>query len=115
MAENNTQVVQLSGLQVHFALPKGPLDHLLSREARVVRAVDGVDLSIGRGETVALVGESGSGKSTVGRVIAKLVQPTGGQMVFEDQDVTAVQGHRNLRTYRQRVQMIFQDAYQALN
>ncbi|TJW27946.1 MAG: ATP-binding cassette domain-containing protein, partial [Mesorhizobium sp.] len=69
----------------------------------------------GRGEIVALVGESGSGKTTVGRVITKLAQPTGGKLLFEGHDMTSVQGTSALRPYRRRVQMIFQDAYQSLN
>ncbi|WP_404926406.1 ABC transporter ATP-binding protein [Mesorhizobium sp. ORM16] len=105
----------LESLQVHFPIQGGLFDRVLGRPAGAVRAVDGIDLNVRRGEIVALVGESGSGKTTVGRVIAKLTQPTGGRMLFERRDMTSVQGTSALRPYRHRVQMIFQDAYQALN
>lgn len=105
----------MENLQVHFAGRGRILDRVLARPVAAVRAVDGIDLTIGRGEIVAVVGESGSGKSTVGRVITKLIQPTGGKLFFAGRDVTSVEGFSALRSYRHRVQMIFQDAYQALN
>ncbi|MER8868194.1 ABC transporter ATP-binding protein [Mesorhizobium sp. M0751] len=112
---DNADILRLENLQVGFPIQGGLFDSMLGRPSSVVRAVDGVDLNIGRGEIVALVGESGSGKTTVGRVITKLVQPTGGKLLFDGEDVTALQGFSALRPYRHRVQMIFQDAYQALN
>ncbi|WP_136617848.1 MULTISPECIES: ABC transporter ATP-binding protein [Mesorhizobium] len=112
---DTADILRLESLQVHFPIQGGLFDHVLGRPAGAVRAVDGIDLNIGRGEIVALVGESGSGKTTVGRVITKLAQPTGGRMLFEGRDMTSVQGSSALRPYRHRVQMIFQDAYQALN
>ncbi|WP_245491375.1 ABC transporter ATP-binding protein, partial [Mesorhizobium sp. M2A.F.Ca.ET.037.01.1.1] len=98
-----------------FPIQGGLFDRVLGRPGGAVRAVDGIDLNIGRGEIVALVGESGSGKTTVGRVITKLAQPTGGRLLFDGRDLTAERGSSALRPYRHRVQMIFQDAYQALN
>lgn len=112
---DNVGILQLENLQVRFPIHGGLFDSVLGRTRGAVRAVDGVDLNIGRGEIVALVGESGSGKTTIGRVITKLVQPTGGRLVFDGKDMTSVQGFSALRPYRHRVQMIFQDAYQALN
>ncbi|WP_024312572.1 ABC transporter ATP-binding protein [Sinorhizobium medicae] len=109
-----TDIMALENLQVHFPGRGGMLSNLFGRPAAHVRAIDGVDLTVRRGEIVAVVGESGSGKSTVGRVITKLVQPTGGKLVFDGKDMTSVEGSA-LRPYRRRVQMIFQDAYQALN
>jgi oligopeptide/dipeptide ABC transporter ATP-binding protein len=108
-------IVRLESLKVHFQVRGSPFDWALGRKGKQVRAVDGVDLAIGRNEIVALVGESGSGKTTIGRVIAKLEAPTGGRLIFDGDDVTETQGSRVLRPYRRRVQMIFQDAYQALN
>ncbi|RWG80889.1 MAG: ABC transporter ATP-binding protein [Mesorhizobium sp.] len=108
-------ILRLESIKVHFPIQGGLFDRVLNRPAGAVRAVDGIDLNVRRGEIVALVGESGSGKTTVGRVITKLAQPTGGRLLFEGRDMTSVQGTSALRPYRHRVQMIFQDAYQALN
>ena len=78
---------------------------IFSRERRVVKAVDGVDLSVARGETVGLVGESGCGKSTLGRTIARLYEPTEGEIIFAGA----------AKPDRRRMQMIFQDPYASLN
>lgn len=112
---NHPEVLRLENLQVHYGVQGGILKHVFGRPAGGVRAVDGLDLTIGRGEIVAVVGESGSGKSTVGRAITKLVQPTGGKLLFQGRDMTSVRGASALAPYRRSVQMIFQDAYQALN
>lgn len=111
----SAEVLRLQDLQVHYPIQGGVFDRLLGRQSGGVRAVDGIDLTIGRGEIVAVVGESGSGKTTLGRVVTNLVRPTGGRLLFEGRDMTSAQGFKALRRYRRRVQMIFQDAYQALN
>ncbi len=108
-------LLRLEGLEVHFPVRGGLLDSLLRRTRGVVRAVDGIDLAIRKGEVLALVGESGSGKTTTGRVIVKLTRQTGGRVMFEGKDVSGLWGTRALRDYRRRVQLIFQDPYETLN
>jgi oligopeptide transport system ATP-binding protein len=96
-------LLRVDGLRVHFPAPRG-----------VVRAVDGVDLAIGEGETLGLVGESGCGKSTAARGIARLVRPTAGTVVFEGRDLAGL-GPAELRASRRRMQMVFQDPYASLD
>lgn len=108
-------VLRLDDLQVQFAVRGGLRSRLLGRPAGVVRAVDGVDLTIKNGEVLALVGESGSGKTTIGRVIVKLTRQTAGRIWLDDEDVSDLWGVRQLRAYRRRVQIVFQDPYETLN
>jgi oligopeptide/dipeptide ABC transporter ATP-binding protein len=94
-------------LQVHFPVRSKELGR---RTGGVVRAVDGVDLDIHRGETLGLVGESGCGKSTLGNALLRLVEPTGGTVVFDGTDVTALD-RRRMRSLRRRAGMVFQDPF----
>ncbi|MBV9119224.1 MAG: ATP-binding cassette domain-containing protein [Chloroflexi bacterium] len=96
---------------MHFPLTKGII---FQRRVGAVQAVDGLDFSVRKGETLGLVGESGCGKSTTGRAILQLYRPTEGEVLFEGTDLTKIGGER-LRRMRKRMQMIFQDPYASLN
>ena len=108
---NGGPLVELDDLRVWFPIKKGLL---LDRHVGDVKAVDGVSLTIERGETLGLVGESGCGKSTVGRAMLRLYEPTGGRVVFEGVDVTHM-SDAELRPLRRRMQMVFQDPFASLN
>jgi oligopeptide/dipeptide ABC transporter ATP-binding protein len=104
-------LLQLDGLYVHYELRGGLGRRLRGREPEVLRAVDGVDLTIARGETLGLVGESGCGKSTLGRAIVGLCNPTAGSVSYGGETLTAGRD----RAHRRRIQMVFQDPYSSLN
>jgi oligopeptide/dipeptide ABC transporter ATP-binding protein len=106
-----TPLVSAAGLAKHYALSSGTF---LRRQTIAVRAVDGVDLDIMPGETLGLVGESGCGKSTLGRTLIRLIEPTGGTVLFDGVDITALDG-KAMRPKRRAMQIIFQDPYGALN
>jgi oligopeptide/dipeptide ABC transporter ATP-binding protein len=100
-------VVETHELRTHFRDHVGGLGQILGQRAGIVRAVDGVDIQVRRGETLALVGESGSGKTTLGRTILRLEAPAGGKVVVEGQDITFFPDSR-IRPLRKGMQMIFQ-------
>ena len=110
------EIVRLDGLEVHFPMRRrGSSTRILRRPRGVIRAVDGIDLTLRRGEVLGLVGESGSGKTTTGRVVVKLTRQTAGRISLDGKDVSDLWGTRALRDYRRRVQLIFQDPYETLN
>jgi len=103
-------ILTVSGLKTYFPVRGG----LLSRRKAWVKAVDGVDLTVRRGQTLGLVGESGSGKTTVGRTILRLLEATGGSVTFDGQDLFALSGPE-MRSVRRQMQIIFQDPVGSLN
>jgi oligopeptide/dipeptide ABC transporter ATP-binding protein len=103
--------VRVENLVMHFPITQGII---FQRKIGVVHAVDGVSLSIPRGQTVGLVGESGSGKSTIGRTLVRLYEPTSGHMYLDKDDLATIRGNQ-LRAVRRRVQMIFQDPFASLD
>src|SRR3984885_172059 len=104
-------LLAVSDLKKHFPIRQGIL---IQRQVGAVRAVDGVSFSVAPGETLGLVGESGCGKSTTGRVMAKLLEPTAGSIMFEGHDIAGYSRSR-MRALRTDIQMIFQDPYSSLN
>jgi oligopeptide/dipeptide ABC transporter ATP-binding protein len=86
----------------------------ISASKKWVLAVNDVSFTVGKGETLALVGESGSGKTTVGRCILRLVEPTSGQTIFDDQDTTLIK-EKEFRRLRFRTQIVFQEPYDSMN
>src|SRR5690349_5753455 len=104
-------LLEVKGLAMHFPISEGIV---MTRKIGDVKAVDGVDFAIGRGETLGLVGESGCGKTTTGRCILRLEKPTAGEILFDGQDVNRME-RRDLIALRRRMQVIFQDPYSSLN
>lgn len=104
-------LLKVRGLKKHFPITSG---FILQREVGAIKAVDGLDFDVFKGETLGLVGESGCGKSTTGRTILQLYRPTAGSVIFEDTDLTELKGEA-MRKMRRRMQMIFQDPYASLN
>jgi oligopeptide transport system ATP-binding protein len=109
-ATTGTTLIDVKGLKVHFPIKGG----ILNRTVATVKAVDGVDLFVPRGETLGLVGESGCGKSTTGRAILQLIRPTAGSVSFEGVDLTKLSNDQ-VRRKRSEMQMIFQDPYGSLD
>jgi len=103
-------LLRTEGLVKHFPVRRG----VFGRALGTVRAVDGVSLEIARGETLGVVGESGCGKSTLGRLVLRLLEPTRGRVVFDGQDLAALDA-AGLRAQRRAMQIIFQDPYASLN
>jgi oligopeptide transport system ATP-binding protein len=111
MVESNKPLLQVRNLKKYFPIFQGSF---VQRHVGDVKAVDDVSFDIFPGETLGLVGESGCGKTTVGRTILRLYEPTSGQLIFEDTDLTTLT-EGDLRSIRRRMQMIFQDPYASLN
>jgi len=114
-ASDGDVLLRVAGLKKYFPVHKG----FLRRTAGFVRAVDGVDFYIKRGETFGLVGESGCGKTTTGRCVLRAIEPTVGQALFQDQEMGRVDvmalDEAGLKVFRRHTAMIFQDPYSSLN
>jgi oligopeptide/dipeptide ABC transporter ATP-binding protein len=107
-------VVVAQSLETHFQSRGSLVNALVGQQPNVVRALDGIDLSIRKNEIYGLVGESGSGKSTLGMSLVRMYQPTGGEVLYAGKDITKVSG-KALKDYRRDAQIIFQDPYSSLN
>jgi oligopeptide transport system ATP-binding protein len=104
-------LLRVAGLRMHFPIMRGVL---FQRQVGAVRAVDGLDFFVRKGETLGLVGESGCGKSTAGRAILQLYKPTAGKVVFKGENIVQLP-REQMRHLRRQMQMIFQDPYASLN
>lgn len=107
-------ILEVKNLKVYFDLKAKFTDNLLGKEKKQVKAVDGISLTIKKGEILSLVGESGSGKTTTGKAILRLAETTEGEILFEGKRIDT-ENKGELKRFRQKAQMIFQDPYQALN
>jgi peptide/nickel transport system ATP-binding protein len=106
----NEKLLEVTGLKTHFPIKEG----VFSRAKEHVKAIDGIDFYIRRGETLGLVGESGCGKTTVGRTILRLIEPTAGKILFDGEDIMCCKRDR-MRVLRHDMQIVFQDPNSSLN
>lgn len=113
MTQQSDVILEVKGLVKHFPLRRSLKDVLRGRRP-AVRAVDGVDFFVRRGEIFGLVGESGSGKTTTGRTLLRLEEPTAGQIIFDGQDITKL-SPSEMQKLRRRMQIVFQDPYDSMN
>ncbi len=111
LTKDDAPLLAVQGLQKYFPVNRGII---FQREVGAVKAVDGLSFSVNKGETLGLVGETGCGKSTTGRLLTRLLEPTGGSIHFEGRDITHLSAAQ-MRPLRKDIQIIFQDPYSSLN
>src|SRR6478735_222483 len=104
-------LLTVENLEKHFPITRGII---FQKEIGRVRAVDGVSFTVNKGETLGVVGESGCGKSTMARCVMRLLDPTGGRIVFDGQDITSL-NRAKMMPVRREIMMVFQDPYASLN
>ena len=107
---NQNITLRVEGLKKHFPVLRG----FFQRAAGWIKAVDGIDLEIEQGKTLALVGESGCGKSTVAKVILRLIEPDEGKLIYKGNDITNI-SHKEMKHLRKEMQIVFQDPFGSLN
>jgi len=108
------QILRVSNLRKWFPVRLGFFETLVSKRHLFVRAVDGIDFAVSRKEILGLVGESGSGKTTTGRLVIRLIEPTGGNVWFEGKEITHL-SDSEMKPLRRKMQIVFQDPYESLN
>ncbi|AIF69668.1 peptide ABC transporter ATPase [Palaeococcus pacificus DY20341] len=110
----NKAILKVENLKKYFPVKRGIIETLRGEPQKFVKAIDGISFEVRKGETLALIGESGCGKTTTGRVVLRLIEPTDGKIIFDGTDITML-NDEELRPYRRRMQMVFQDPYASLS